>query len=128
MLSEGKPHMALNELTAGQRAALQRIWEAHQKREASDNAERFAPQILRKMRHVDDITQAVLADRLNKMFGCHYSQADISRLESPQITNIDKTLQLQASRYFRSRGHDAESSGASIHIPVIPNQPHANPL
>jgi hypothetical protein len=74
----------------------------------------FPRRVLQPMRNFVGLPQTRLGRHLKHEYGLWRTQTDISRFE---LGGHDPRLQEALSEFYRSRGFDAEHSGAVLYIP-----------
>jgi len=84
----------------------------------AEEAELIPTALLRRIFGASQITQGSLAEIMTKWTGSRVTQTDISRLMSPSSGRIDRRLQLELSRYFRSIGYVADKTGFLYMLPA----------
>ena len=93
-----------------------RILEHLRQIRVAEQAELIAPGLLRGLRGHCGITQAALATALSDVCGRRIVQSEISKLERSMSHNVDRMLQLAASRYLRNAGYDVDAAGSTLFV------------
>jgi hypothetical protein len=84
----------------------------------AEEAELIPPMLLRRIFGATCVNQDSLAQAMTARLGSRVTQPEISRLMSTSSGRIDRRLQLELSRYFRSIGYVADKTGFLYMLPA----------